>query len=106
MDNTSHQDEKVYEVGIIGAGVAGLTSAQHLISKGLTDIIVLEGNFRIGGRLWTYPFPKLNNPNEYAYVDLGGAWIHGVKGNPVYEFLENLGVELLSDSVCIIYILV
>lgn len=100
MDSSSQQDEKIYEVGVIGAGVAGLTSAQNLISNGLTDVIVLEGNSRIGGRLWTYPLPKLNNSNEYVYVDLGGAWIHGAKGNPVYEFLESHGVELLSDNVC------
>ena len=38
---------------IIGAGVAGLTAACELIDKGITNIVVLEGQDRIGGRIHT-----------------------------------------------------
>lgn len=55
----SKNDSK-FEVVIIGAGIAGLAAASHLLSKGITQIIVLEGQNRIGGRIWTEPFGKFN----------------------------------------------
>lgn len=36
---------------IIGAGMAGLSAANHLIKNGCSDFIVLEGRKRIGGRI-------------------------------------------------------
>ena len=35
---------------IIGAGMAGLSAASHLIKNGITNVTVLEARDRIGGR--------------------------------------------------------
>lgn len=40
-----------YKVVIIGAGVAGLSAANHLSSNGITDYKILEARNRVGGRI-------------------------------------------------------
>lgn len=44
--------EKVFEVIVIGGGLAGLSAALELNDKGMSldDIIVLEANSRVGGK--------------------------------------------------------
>ena len=39
------------KVIIIGAGMAGLSAANHLIKNGLTDFRILEARNRTGGRI-------------------------------------------------------
>lgn len=36
---------------IIGAGMAGLSAASHLVKNGVTDFKILEARNRIGGRI-------------------------------------------------------
>ena len=66
--NTTAQ--KIYDVIVIGAGMAGLKAAHDLQSKGLS-VIVLEANNRIGGRIHT---TKEFDP-EFA-IDLGAELVH------------------------------
>lgn len=40
-------------IGIIGAGISGLSAAHFLIKKGYTDICVMEANERVGGKCHT-----------------------------------------------------
>lgn len=40
-----------HKVIIIGAGMAGLSAANHLIKNGLTDFRILEARERAGGRI-------------------------------------------------------
>ncbi|MFC1943611.1 flavin monoamine oxidase family protein, partial [Chloroflexota bacterium] len=61
---------------VIGAGIAGLSSASALHGFG-HQVTVLEGRKRIGGRSWTYR--SLDN----IPLDLGASWIHGFMGNPI-----------------------
>lgn len=70
-------DNKV-RILIIGAGMAGLSAANHLIKNGITDFKVLEARSRIGGRII-----GINVGNQP--IELGANWIHGVLGNPMYE---------------------
>ena len=60
------------KVVIIGAGIGGLSAADHLRKDGRFDIQILEARNRVGGRLYA---EKMGN-NDYK-VDLGGTWIHG-----------------------------
>ena len=60
----------VYDVIIVGAGIAGLEAANRLKQSGL-DILLLEGRNRLGGRIFTDAI----GDNR---VDLGASWIHGI----------------------------
>lgn len=40
-----------YKVIIIGAGMAGLSAANHLIKNGIHDFKILEACNRVGGRI-------------------------------------------------------
>lgn len=48
-----------HQVVIIGAGISGLSACVKLIEEGITDIVLLEANERVGGRINTIPFRKI-----------------------------------------------
>lgn len=52
-----HPKEK-YRVLIIGAGVAGLAAANHLLQNGCMDFCLLEARDRIGGRVVSIPLDR------------------------------------------------
>lgn len=60
----------VHDVVIVGAGVAGLTAAHELKQTGITDVVILEAQDRIGGRVLTDT--EYGNP-----VELGAEFVHG-----------------------------
>lgn len=66
-------------VCIIGAGVAGLSAAQKLIQAGVKDVVVLEAQDRIGGRVHTVEHGD-------HVLELGAHWIHGEEENVVFEW--------------------
>ncbi len=72
-------------VVVIGAGVAGLAAAAALTEAGV-PVMVLEARDRLGGRTHTADVGD-------AVVDLGGAWIHGNRGNPVAQYLDAVGLR-------------
>ncbi len=77
--------QDVESVIIIGAGVAGLAAAKHLVAAG-RDVQVLEARDRIGGRVWTDR--SLGVP-----LDMGASWIHGVRGNPLTDLADELDIK-------------
>lgn len=50
-ENVATSTSKEHKVIIIGAGMAGLSAANHLIKNGLTDFRILEARNRTGGRI-------------------------------------------------------
>lgn len=50
-ENEANVPKKENKVIIIGAGMAGLSAANHLIKNGLKDFRILEARGRIGGRI-------------------------------------------------------
>ncbi|XP_030756790.1 spermine oxidase [Sitophilus oryzae] len=78
---TSHYSKVI----IVGAGMAGLSAGFHLTKNNFTDFKILEARGRLGGRIVQIPMG-----NEK--VELGANWIHGVLGNPVYEFAMQHGL--------------
>lgn len=52
---------------IIGSGPAGISAATKLYENGFKNLIILEGENRIGGRLHTIPFAS-------NVVDMGAQW--------------------------------
>ena len=64
-----------YDAIVVGAGVAGLTTARLLSRAGLR-VVVLEARDRIGGRVST-------DRSAGLVTDLGASWIHGIDDSPV-----------------------
>lgn len=63
------------KVIVIGAGFSGLGAARMLHDAGV-EVSVWEARQRLGGRVWT-------DRSLGTAVDMGAAWIHGVKKNPI-----------------------
>src|SRR5580692_4582503 len=57
------------DVIVLGAGIAGLTSARTLAERGLR-VLVLEARDRVGGRVFSVPA-------QQQTVELGAEFVHG-----------------------------
>ncbi len=79
----AQNDEKIYDVIIIGAGISGLAAADYLIDNG-NEVLVLEARDRIGGRIWSYLWNGIT-------IEEGANWIHTSVGNPLAVFAEKQG---------------
>ena len=79
----TQNDEKIYDVIIIGAGISGLAAADYLIDDG-NDVLVLEARDRIGGRIWSYSWNGVT-------IEEGANWIHTSIGNPLSELADRHG---------------
>ena len=67
-------EERDAEVLVFGAGVTGVTIARALYDNGLTKVLVLEAEDRIGGRIKNTEFGGVQ-------IELGANWIHKVDIN-------------------------
>lgn len=47
------QDEELYDVIVIGAGISGLAAANYLKEQGLNKIKIVEARDRVGGRVYS-----------------------------------------------------
>lgn len=77
-DVASKSKTNHHKVIIIGAGIAGLSAANALLSNGINDFKILEARNRIGGRIISIEVGSQR-------IELGANWIHGVLGNPIFE---------------------
>lgn len=85
----------MFDVAIVGAGLAGLGAADALAAAGL-NAVVLEAAPRIGGRAWTTFPPALGG----AWFDMGAVWLHDADANPLTHIARARGVRLLrSDEI-------
>ncbi|CRK99212.1 CLUMA_CG012499, isoform A [Clunio marinus] len=90
MNVKNENTKRKYRVVIIGAGAAGLSAANSLIKNGLDDFVILEARNRIGGRINSIELGSQK-------VEMGANWIHGVLGNPIFEFAMSHGlVDILQ----------
>lgn len=100
--------QKMTKIIVIGAGVSGIAAgesfkslfrkililiqwilATKLLENGYQNLLVLEGEGRIGGRVHTIPFAS-------NVVDLGAQWCHGEKDNVVHQLGNPL--DLFSST--------
>ncbi|OSY87826.1 amine oxidase [Tenacibaculum holothuriorum] len=91
-NKTSQSIKTNKKVIVIGAGVAGLSASKYLKDKRI-DVIVLEAQEKIGGRLKT-------DRSLGISFDEGASWIHGPEGNPITEIAKKSGAKtyLTSDD--------
>ncbi|XP_030754642.1 spermine oxidase-like isoform X4 [Sitophilus oryzae] len=85
MSNKAASETNQPKVLIIGAGAAGIAAATKLLKNGFEDVTILEAEDRIGGRIHSVEFGG-------TVIDLGAQWVHGEKGNTVYELVKDLNV--------------
>ncbi len=78
------------DVLVLGAGMAGIACATELQKRGYR-VIVLEARHRIGGRIWTDH--SLGSP-----LDLGGAWIAGIDGNPLTKLAKSARMTMKATD--------
>ncbi|XP_044738796.1 spermine oxidase-like, partial [Chrysoperla carnea] len=76
---------------IIGSGPAGIAAGTRLYENGITNILWLEAESRIGGRINTQKFAA-------NVIEIGAQWCHGEKDNVVYEMANPLGLLELPNS--------
>jgi monoamine oxidase len=72
------------DVIVVGAGYAGLSAARSLVAHN-RSVIVLEGNDRVGGRIWT------KAAAGGAWIDMGGQWI-GPAQDRIMALARSVGV--------------
>ncbi|MBO9312862.1 MAG: FAD-dependent oxidoreductase [Chloroflexus sp.] len=72
----------MYDVIVIGAGIAGLAAGHTLQSAGCR-VLVLEARQRIGGRIWT--------DTRYGPVEFGAEFIHGHRAAS-WELVQQAGL--------------
>ena len=81
----AQNEDPLYDIVIVGAGLAGLTAARDLKKAGVNSFKVLEARNRVGGR-------TLNQDlGRGAIADAGGQWI-GPTQFAILELARELGV--------------
>lgn len=95
---------KGIKVGIIGGGVAGLSSAFELRKLGFNITIFEEQKERVGGRIYTYYFDK----DKKMYGELGAMRIP-VSHGTTWHYIDTFGLEtrpfVQENENAIIYII-
>ncbi|PKQ67465.1 flavin monoamine oxidase family protein [Raineya orbicola] len=84
--------KKGEKVLILGAGLAGL-SAAYVLSKNNVPVKLLEARTRIGGRIFTYFFPR----NEQLHTELGAEWV-GDSHNTIKQICQELNLPLVKHQ--------
>ncbi|KAH8372922.1 hypothetical protein KR009_008134, partial [Drosophila setifemur] len=79
------------KIVVIGAGASGVACATKLLELGFLNVLVVEAEDRLGGRIHTIPFAD-------NVIDLGAQWCHGERDNIVYELARQQEEELLEST--------
>ncbi len=79
------------DVIVIGAGIAGIHAARLIKAAG-RNVLVLEADGRVGGRLRTHRL------SDGACFDLGGQWIGGPEHMPrIHALVNEFGLTLFEQ---------
>ncbi|KAA0715493.1 Spermine oxidase [Triplophysa tibetana] len=88
MSNSKGPEE--VKVVVVGSGFAGVAAAATLVKAGFQNVLVLEAKDRVGGRVHT------TKPFTDKVLEVGANWIHGQKGNPLFQLAKEH--NLLSEE--------
>lgn len=78
------------EIAVIGAGLAGLTAADHLKSQGY-DVKIIEAESRVGGRVLTYHLP------DDTHFELG-PFSFGDGEQPLWGFVHQFALPIVKHT--------
>ena len=84
-------EEEHVDVVVIGAGLAGLTAAEHIVKAGYS-CKVLEARDRVGGRTWS---PKRETP---GVIDIGAAWFNDTNQRGMIGLARRFNLELVTQN--------
>lgn len=79
------------EIGIIGAGAAGLAAASALKAAG-KNVICLEASSRVGGRILT-----IHDPLAPLPIELGAEFVHGLPPE-TWELIHKAGLTRIAEE--------
>lgn len=82
---------EVYDVIVVGAGVAGLRTAS-LLRETKLNVLVIEANESIGGRTKSFS----PNPNSNDRFDIGGQFL-GPTQYRALKLAKQLGIEIIPQ---------
>lgn len=77
----------LYDVIIVGAGAAGLAAAQELRKQNITNVLVIDAQDYVGGRIKTW----------YGWgmpIEIGAEFIHG-DHTATWRYVEELGLSTI-----------
>ena len=77
-----------FDVAVVGGGLAGLTAARELATRG-RRIVVLEARDRLGGRAWFSSFAGTD-------VEMGGGFVHRIQPF-IWSELERYGLDVVEN---------
>ena len=80
------------KIVVVGAGISGLYAAYLLVQKKFKNVVVLEAQDRVGGRVQSVRTKDGQN------VDVGGQWIHGLGENPLWKFVQQNEVRIMYKN--------
>jgi monoamine oxidase len=83
----------LYDVLVIGAGVAGLNAGRLLAEAG-RRVAILEARKRIGGRIWTQPI-ALGHSHPPIPVELGAEFVHGLP-QETWSLIKQAGLSTVE----------
>ena len=86
--------EKVWDVVVVGAGIAGLIAARNLSDAG-REVLVVEGRNRPGGRTYYRNFAETTQK-----VELGANWISRDSMPAIMAEVTRYGIELVEQAAC------
>ena len=100
INNTNNGAEHNYEVIIMGAGIAGISAAKQLLSKGIKNILIIEAQDYVGGRIKTIEFG--NDIRQYP-LNIGASHLFATNtsssnSNPILELLNKYNIEYQTTS--------
>ncbi len=79
------------KVIILGGGISGISCARALKDRGYENVTILEARNRVGGRIHSLSY-------KGSALDLGAAWIHGYKDNPLTPIANKLNLGLFPTD--------
>lgn len=92
------------QVAIIGAGVAGITTAWALHNSSVSDFVIVERNDYVGGRMAHTTFGTNLESGEPYTIELGANWVQGLGSpggpeNPIWTFAKQYNITNTVGSV-------